>query len=116
MQLLIVKALISGLIIVAASELAKRSTAFGALVASLPLVSVLAMIWLWRDTGDPLRLAAYAETTFWYVLPSLPMFLLMPAMLRHGFGFWLTLAAGVALTAVLYLATTLILARFGIDL
>lgn len=113
MAQLIFKALLSGAIIVAASELAKRSTAVGAVVASLPLVTVLAMIWLWRDTGDSERVADYAQATFWYVLPSLPMFLVMPALLRHGFGFWSALVAGIALTTVLYLLVSLLLARFS---
>lgn len=112
----IVKALLSGAIVALASETARRSPAFGALIASLPLVSVLGMIWLWRDTADPHRLAAHAEATFWYVLPSLPMFLVMPTLLRHGVGFWPALGLGCALTALLYLAMTALLARFGIML
>ena len=104
------------MLVVTISETAKRSPALGAIIASLPLVSVLGMIWLWRDTGDPVRLAAHAEATFWYVLPSLPMFLLLPWMLRAGFSFWSALAAGIALTAGLYLLTASILARFGITL
>jgi hypothetical protein len=86
MLYLILKALLSGVIIMAVSEIAKRSPAFGALVASLPLVSVLAIIWLWRDTGDTARIANHAEATFWYVLPSLPMFLAFPYMLRQEWG------------------------------
>jgi hypothetical protein len=86
------------------------------LIVSLPLVSVLAMIWLWRDTRDPLRLAAHAEATFWFVLPSLPMFLLIPLMLRQGFPFWLSLAAGCALTVALYLGMTTIGPRLGLKL
>jgi hypothetical protein len=116
MGYLIVKALISAIIIVAVAELAKRSPAGGALVASLPLVSVLGMIWLWRDTQDPARLAAHAGATFWYVLPSLPMFLLIPALLRSGIGFWPALIAGIALTVLLYLVTVAVLARFGVTL
>lgn len=116
MSWLLVKAVLSAAIVVAVSEIAQRSPAFGALVASLPLVSVLGMIWLWRDTGDAARLADHAEATFWYVLPSLPMFLLVPAMLRAGIGFWPSLGAGVALTSSLYLAMVVILARFGIRL
>lgn len=113
---LAVKILISAMLVAAISEIARRSAAFGALVASLPLVSVLAMVWLWRDSGDTARLADHAEATFWYVLPSLPMFLLMPAMLRAGAGFWPALAAGIALTAALYLLAAAVLARFGIRL
>ncbi len=116
MTYLIVKTIISAVIIVAVSELAKRSPTIGALVASLPLVSVLAMIWLWRDTGDAERLADYAQATFWYVLPSLPMFLLVPAMLRADLPFWLALGSGIILTAVLYLITSAVLARFSIEL
>jgi len=116
MTQLIIKALISGAIIVAASELAKRNAAIGAIVASLPLVTVLAMVWLWRDTGDTERIAGFAQATFWYVLPSLPMFLLIPTMLRQGFGFWSSLCAGVTLTTVLYLIVAALLARVGLSL
>jgi hypothetical protein len=113
---LAVKAILSGIIIAAVSEIAKRSPGFGALVASLPLVSLLGMIWLWRDTSDPVRMAAHAEATFWYVLPSLPMFLLIPLMLRQGISFWLSLFAGCAVTVALYLAMTWIGPRFGLRL
>ena len=116
MLYLVLKALLSGVIIAAVSEIAKRSPGFGALVASLPLISVLGMIWLWRDTGDPERLAAHAAATFWYVLPSLPMFLLIPALLRHGAPFWLSLAAGCLLTIGLYLALAWIGPRLGLRL
>jgi hypothetical protein len=111
-----IKALISGILIAIISELAKRSPGFGALVASLPLVSVLGMLWLWRDTHDRVRIAALSGATFWFVLPSLPMFLLIPAMLDRGAPFWLALLSGCALTILLYLATTLIGARFGLRL
>lgn len=116
MYYLLVKALLSGAIIAAVSEIAKRSPGFGALVASLPLVSLLGMIWLWRDTGDPARMAAHAEATFWFVLPSLPMFLLIPIMLRQGIGFWVALAAGCVLTVLLYLTMTWLGPRVGLRL
>ena len=113
---LAIKAALSGVLAAAVSEIAKRSPAFGALVASLPLISIMAVIWLWRDTGDHRRIADHMEATFWYVLPSLPMFLLIPAMLRSGAGFWPSLAAGCVLTVVLYFITAWALARFGINL
>lgn len=85
---LALKALLSGIIIAVVSEVARRSTTFGALIVSLPPVSLLAIIWLWRDTGDAQRIANHAEATFWYVIPSMPMFLALPYMLRSGVGFW----------------------------
>lgn len=116
MVYLVIKALLSGAIIAAVSEIAKRSPGFGALVASLPLVSILGMMWLWRDTGDVQRMATHAEGTFWFVLLSLPMFLLIPALLRRGMAFWPALAIGCALTIGLYLAMTWIGPRFGLKL
>jgi len=102
MWYLLIKAALSGILIAIISEVAKRYPGFGGLIASLPLVSVLGMIWLWRDKPDAANMAAHAEATFWFVLPSLPMFLIIPMMLRHGFGFWASLAAGCALTIMLY--------------
>lgn len=112
----LIKALLSGVIVMAVSEIAKRNPAFGALVVSLPLVSILAILWLWNDTGDTERIAAHAEATFWYVLPSLPMFLVLPALLRNGIGFWPSLALGCVLTFFLYLGTIWLAARFGVNL
>ncbi|MNQ92863.1 hypothetical protein D3C85_1083010 [compost metagenome] len=112
----VLKATISGLLIAAVSTLAKRYPGFGALVASLPLVSVLGMIWLWRDRPDAENMATHAGATFWYVLPSLPMFLLIPALLRHGVSFGVALAAGCVLTIILYATMTLVAPRFGLQL
>lgn len=114
MLYLILKAALSGIIVMAVSEIARRSPTFGGLIASLPLVSLLGIIWLWRDGVDSARIAAHAESTFWFVLPSLPMFLAVPYLLRHGIGLWLALGAGCLLTFVLYLLTAWLLARFGI--
>ncbi len=116
MLYLVIKAALSGLIIASVSEIARRSPGIGALVASLPLISILGMMWLWRDTRDPVRLAAHAEATFWYVLPSLPMFLLMPALLRGGMGFWPALGVGCAVTIALYLVMMAIGPRLGLSL
>lgn len=111
MLYVIIKAAISGVPVATASEIARRHAGFGALVASLPLVSVLGMIWLWHDTRDTQRLADHAQATLWYVLPSLPMFLLIPLMLRAGIGFWPSLVAGCALTIILYLLAVYVLQR-----
>jgi hypothetical protein len=113
---LLIKAGLSGIIVAAVSEIAKRSPGVGALVASLPLISVLGMIWLWRDTHDPQRMAVHAGATFWYVLPSLPMFLLIPHLLRAGLPFWAVLPLGCALTIALYLLMMQIGPKFGLRL
>ena len=116
MLYLVIKAVLSGIIVAAVSEIARRNPGAGGLLASLPLVSVLGMIWLWRDTGDPVRMAAHAEATFWYVLPSLPMFLLIPVMLRSGWGFWPSLLAGCLLTMALYAAMIALGPKLGLRL
>lgn len=109
-----IRALLSGIIIALIAYVGKKAPAAGALIASLPLISILGMVWLWRDTGDSKLLADHAEATFFFVLPSLPMFLLIPMMLRGGYGFWVALGAGVVLTVVLYLLTVLLAARIGV--
>src|SRR5262245_9521951 len=116
MLYLIIKTLLSGGIIMAASEVAKRSPTYGALLVSLPLISILTMIWLWRDTGDNERIAALSEETFWLVLPTLPMFLVLAAMLRNGFAFWTALAASCVLTVALYSIAVWLLPKLGINM
>lgn len=113
---LIARALLAGALIVAIGEVGKRLPAVAALVASLPLVSILGMILLWNNRPDAENMARHAEATFWYVLPSLPMFLLIPALLRGGWNFWAALIAGCAVTVVLYLLTIGIASRFGVRL
>ena len=116
MVYLIVKAAVSGILIALASEVARRWPGWGALIVSLPLVSILAMLWLWRDTHDPDRMAAHVEATFWFVLPSMPMFLIIPTMLRQGYAFWIALTVGCALTIALYLGMTWLGPRIGLRL
>jgi len=113
---LAIKAALSGIIVAAVSEVSKRYPGLGGLIASLPLVSVLGMMWLWRDTGDVERMASHAEGTFWFVLPSLPMFLVIPALLRRGVAFWPSLMVGCTLTIGLYLVTVWIGPRLGLKL
>jgi ABC-type nickel/cobalt efflux system permease component RcnA len=116
MLYLILKSAVSGVLIAIASTVAKRYPGFGALVASLPLVSVLGMIWLWSEKPDARNMAAHSGATFWYVLPSLPMFLLIPALLRNGVSFWLALILGCALTIALYACMTWLAPRVGLQL
>lgn len=112
----VIRAALSGFIVALIALIAKRSPALGGLVASIPLVSTLGMIWLWRDTQDSDLVADYVGATFWYFLPSMPMFLVIPALLRSGVTFWAALGAGCALTIILYAITVIIAARFGIRL
>jgi hypothetical protein len=112
----VIKAALSGVLVMIVAETSKRSPAFGALVASLPLISILAVIWLWNDTGDTVRVANHLEATFYYVLPSLPMFLVMPALLRADYAFWPALGLSVLLTIALYSLVVVVAARFGIQL
>jgi hypothetical protein len=116
MFFLFLKAAVSGVLVALSAEVARRYVGWGALIASLPLVSVLGMIWLWRDTRDVERLADFSLATVWYVAPSLPMFVVIPLLLRAGLGFWLSLAAGCVLTMLLYTVTVWIAARFGFQL
>ncbi len=109
MWTLLAKALLAGAMIAAISEIGKRLPGTAALVASLPLVSVLGMIFLWHARPDAENMAVHSQATFWYVLPSLPMFLAIPVMLRSGLPFWLSLTLGCALTVALYL----LMAHFG---
>ena len=106
---LVAKALLAGAMIAAIAEIGKRLPAMGALVASLPLVSILGMVFLWHARPDAENMAVHSQATFWFVLPSLPMFLAIPFMLRAGMSFWLSLALGCALTVCLYL----LMAHFG---
>lgn len=112
---LALKVAISAAVIVTVSEIAKRSSAWAALLASLPLTSLMAFVWLYLDTGDTERVASLAGSIFWLLLPSLPLFLLLPWLLRHGWGFWPSLAASCAVVVVGYLGMVKVLARVGVE-
>lgn len=114
MVYLVLKAVISGVVVAAASEIAKRSPTYGALLISLPLTSLLAVMWLWRDTGDSEQVAALSEGTFWLLLPTLPMFLALPFLIRHGIDFWVALAMSCVLTIGLYGIAVWLLPKLGV--
>ncbi|MFT8719204.1 DUF3147 family protein [Acetobacter sp.] len=109
----LVKVVVSGLMIALASSVAKRFPAAGALIASLPLVSIFGMTWLWQETHDPARMQTHVSATFWYVLPSLPMFLFIPWLMKHGTPFYAALLGGCLLTFLLYCGTTAVLRHLG---
>lgn len=106
-----IKVLITAVLVVAISEVGK-----GAILASLPITSLLAFIWIYGETGDTAKISALSTSIFWYVLPSLVLFVALPVLLGQGYGFWLSLALSSALTFAAYVAMTAILARYGITL
>jgi hypothetical protein len=116
MLYLVIKAAVSGVIVAAVSEIARRYPGWGGLVASLPLTSLLAMLWLWRDTRDPGRVAELAGSTFWFILPSLPLFIVLPLLLRSNLGLWLSMAIVVGGTLALYALMFWAAPRLGLKL
>lgn len=115
----ILKYLITAGLVVLISEVAQRSDKLGALIAALPMVTVLAMTWMFFEIEGPQqteKIANHAWYTFWYVIPTMPMFLLLPWMLRKGVHYGWSLLAGCVLTAVLFALTAWIMKRFGVEL
>ena len=112
---LITKYLLTAAVVVLVSEAAKRSDKLGGFIAALPLVTVLALIWLYVEQQPQEKIANHAWYTFWYVVPTLPMFLVFPALLPR-LGFWPTLLACVIITAVCFGIFALVVRRFGIEL
>jgi len=108
------KIAITAILVVAIAEAAKRSSLLGAVLASIPLTSVLAMIWLYADTGDTGKVADLAAGIFWLVLPSLVLFIALPLLLRAGWAFAPSLAVSCGLTVAAYFLMLAILKRFGI--
>ena len=115
MPFVLFKYLMTAAVVVAVSEFAKRSDKLGGLIAALPLVTVLTLIWLHVEQQPIAKIANHARYTFWYVLPTLPMFLVFPSLLPR-FGFWPTLGACVVITLLCFGAFALALRRFGIVL
>jgi hypothetical protein len=115
MTWIISKYLITAFMVVLISEVAKRSDKLGGFIAALPLVTVLTLIWLYVEHQPQSKIANHAWYTFWYVIPTLPMFLVFPWMLER-WGFWLSLLASTVLTCVLFGGFAFLLKRFGIHL
>ena len=110
----VVKIVLTAAAVVAVSEIAKRSTLWGAALASLPLTSLLAFVWLYLDTGDTKRVADLSQGIFWLVLPSLLLFVVMALLLRSGWSFWNSLGVSCVVTAAAYVGIVWCLARLGI--
>ena len=112
----IVKIVITTALIVAISEIAKRSSFFGALLASIPLVSVLGMVWLYVDTKDPGKISALSISVFWLVLPSLALFVSLPLLLKQGINFYISIIIAISITVFCYWLMILVLNHLGIRL
>lgn len=112
---MITKYAVTAGVVVLVSEIAKRSDRLGGLIAALPLVTILALIWLHIETQSTEKVANHAWYTFWYVVPTLPMFLVFPWLLQR-LGFWLALLACCVITILCFGAFALIVRRFGIEL
>ena len=110
------KIVITTLLIVLISEISKRSTFVGAILASVPLVSVLAMIWLYVDTKDISKVSTLSSSIFWLVLPSLSLFVALPLLLKQGIGFYISMSISIVITILVYWLMISVLNNFGIKL
>jgi hypothetical protein len=115
MPMLIIKYLVSAAIIVAVSEVAKHSDRLGALIASLPVVTLMVLFWLYLDGQPSYKLANHSWYTFWYVLPTLPMFALFPVMLER-WGFAVAMFLSGVITVACFVTLAMLVKRLGIDL
>ena len=115
MEWIVIKYLTTAAVVVIISEIAKRSDKLGGLVAALPLVTVLTLIWLYIENQPEQKIMNHAWYTFWYVLPTLPMFLIFP-YLYPKLGFWLTLGASSVLTVIIFILFSFVLKTFDINL
>jgi len=112
---IITKYILTAAVVVAVSEAAKRSDKFGGFMAALPLITIFALVWLYVEKQPMEKIANHAWYTFWYVIPTLPMFLVFPALLSR-LGFWPTLGVCVVMTTLLFGLFALVVRRFGIEL
>lgn len=109
----IAKVALTSVVVVGVSEIAKRSTLVGAVLASLPLTSLLAFVWLYSETGDVQKIATLSHGIFWLVLASLPFFLILPALLNTGWGFWASMGLASISSVIAYAGMTYCLSRTG---
>jgi uncharacterized membrane protein (GlpM family) len=115
MNWIIFKYLLTAGVVVLISEVAKRSDRLGGLIAALPLVTVLALIWLYVENQSSEKISNHAYYTFWYVLPTLPMFLIFPYLLKK-FGFWVTLSLSMVITLIIFYIFAKVMKSFGVEL
>ena len=112
----IIKILVSSGIIFLVSEIAKKNTFFAGLIASIPLVSILSMLWLYFETEDIEKIKNLSNSILWMVIPSLTLFLALPVLINFGFNFYISLIISIILTVICYSLTLFILSHYGIKL
>ena len=111
----IMKVALSAAVIVSVSEVAKRSSLFGALIAALPLTSLLAILWMYMEKVETEKIAQLSQSIFWLVLPSLAFFLMFPFLLHKGLHFWVSLGLSTTLTIVIYFILLWVLKVFNVS-
>ena len=112
----IFKIIVTTILIIAISEIAKRSSLYGALLASVPLVSILAMFWIYIDTKDVSKISSLATSIFWLVLPSLALFVSLPLLLKQGINFYISISLAIGITVFCYGILLVISNQFGLKL
>lgn len=116
MSALALRAIVTAILVVLIAWVARKNPNLGGLIASIPLISTLGMIWLWHDTQDAAKVADFSVAALIFFLPSIPMFVIIPLLLRQGYGFWPVLALALAVTMALYWLTSRIAATYGLEL
>ena len=116
MSALALRAILTAILVVLIAWVARKNPNLGGLIASIPLISTLGMIWLWHDTQDVAKVADFSVAALIFFLPSIPMFVIIPLLLRQGHGFWPVLALALAVTMALYWLTSRIAAAYGLEL
>ncbi len=111
-----VKLIITALLIVLISEVGKRSSLMGALLAAIPLVSILAMTWMYIDTNDSKSAVEFSQRLVWLIAPSMTLFIAFPLLIKNGFDFYVSMLISIALTVAAYYAVIFVLGKLGITL
>jgi len=114
--MIIVKYAVTALVVVAISEIAKAYEKLGAFLGALPVVTIMILFWLFIETKDTEKIAQYSTLTFWYVIPTLPSFLIIPMLLKKGFNFWASIGIAAAATFVFFGLIILIARQLGVKL
>jgi len=111
-----VKLIVTAVLIVLISEIAKRSSLLGAMLAAIPLVSILAMTWMYIDTNSSVKAVEFSKSIVWLIAPSMTLFLAFPFFVKKGFGFYLSMGISILLTIMAYYSVIFMLNKWGVKL